>query len=231
MTAASSLSSPPPLLTRFLVYEDVLKLVGDFGLWQLKTVLLLWIPMFMCGTQFVTTDFMVGEPRVLFCHNDLVGNCTTFSTPYNNSTTETNKLLQLFPPKDGGSVDKNIEHYKMIFPDVDKYFLPYGKGSARSHGSELVRSRQRSPYFTFPSSQNNRMNGNFPFCNRYEPDEVSDDHCSWTDEAKVKNKVVKCDVSREISYASGSYTEDSIIRQQSIVTEFNLVTLPSAQYR
>ena len=27
MTSASSLSSPPPLLTRFLVYEDVLKLV------------------------------------------------------------------------------------------------------------------------------------------------------------------------------------------------------------
>ena len=42
-------------------------MVGDYGLWQLKVVLLLWIPMFFCGTQFVTTDFMNMEPKVLFC--------------------------------------------------------------------------------------------------------------------------------------------------------------------
>ena len=45
--------------------------MGDYGRWQLKVVLLLWIPMFFCGTQFVTTDFMNMEPKVLFC-NDTV---------------------------------------------------------------------------------------------------------------------------------------------------------------
>ena len=34
------------------------QVVGDYGRWQLKVVLLLWIPMFFCGTQFVTTDYM-----------------------------------------------------------------------------------------------------------------------------------------------------------------------------
>ena len=43
--------------------------MGDYGRWQLKVVLLLWIPMFFCGTQFVTTDFMNWEPKVLFCQD------------------------------------------------------------------------------------------------------------------------------------------------------------------
>ena len=43
--------------------------MGDYGRWQLKVVLLLWIPMFFCGTQFVTTDFMNFEPKVLFCQD------------------------------------------------------------------------------------------------------------------------------------------------------------------
>ena len=30
---------------------------GDYGRCQLKVVLLLWIPMFFCGTQFFTTSF------------------------------------------------------------------------------------------------------------------------------------------------------------------------------
>ena len=45
------------------------QVVGDYGRWQLKVVLLLWIPMFFCGTQFVTTDFMAHEPKVLFCED------------------------------------------------------------------------------------------------------------------------------------------------------------------
>ena len=44
--------------------------MGDYGRWQLKVVLLLWIPMFFCGTQFVTTDFMAYEPKVLFCEDN-----------------------------------------------------------------------------------------------------------------------------------------------------------------
>ena len=49
--------------------------MGDYGRWQLKVVLLLWIPMFFCGTQFVTTDFMNMEPKVLFCKDTV--NCTS----------------------------------------------------------------------------------------------------------------------------------------------------------
>ena len=68
--------------------------VGDFGWWQLRTVLLLWVPMFMCGAQvkatasigfiflslkFMTTDIMMREPKVLYCggnQNCLDGNWT-----------------------------------------------------------------------------------------------------------------------------------------------------------
>ena len=50
-------------------------MVGDYGPWQLKVVVLLWIPMFFCGTQFVTTDWMNMEPEVLFC-KDIT--CTSY---------------------------------------------------------------------------------------------------------------------------------------------------------
>ena len=52
--------------------------MGDYGRWQLKVVLLLWIPMFFCGTQFVTTDFMNWEPKVLFCED--TATCTSPTT-------------------------------------------------------------------------------------------------------------------------------------------------------
>ena len=51
-------------------------MVGDYGRWQLKVVLLLWIPMFFCGTQFVTTDFMNMEPKVLLCQDTVT--CTSY---------------------------------------------------------------------------------------------------------------------------------------------------------
>ena len=53
--------------------------MGDYGRWQLKVVLLLWIPMFFCGTQFVTTDFMTWEPKVLFCED--TATCTSGYEP------------------------------------------------------------------------------------------------------------------------------------------------------
>ena len=54
------------------------QIVGDYGRWQLKVVLLLWIPMFFCGTQFVTTDLMNMEPKVLFCKASAT--CTSYDT-------------------------------------------------------------------------------------------------------------------------------------------------------
>jgi hypothetical protein len=40
--------------------------VGDAHRWQLKIVLLFWIKIFKCGTQFITTDFMTYESKILF---------------------------------------------------------------------------------------------------------------------------------------------------------------------
>ena len=51
-------------------------MVGDYGRWQLKVVLLLWIPMFFCSTQFVTTNFMNMETEELFCKDTIT--CTSY---------------------------------------------------------------------------------------------------------------------------------------------------------
>ena len=107
-----------------LIYEDVLKLVslrlvlmtpilqvGDFGWWQLRTVLLLWVPMFMCGAQvkatasigvillslkFMTTNTMMEEPKVLYCGG--YQDCPDYT--YNNSNLEIirrDKSIPRFP--------------------------------------------------------------------------------------------------------------------------------------
>ena len=90
----SSTLNSPTQTPKNLVYQDVLKqvrefqgkalltslsspqVVGDYGRWQVKVVLLLWIPMFFCGTQFVTTDFMAWEPKLLFCEDKAT--CTSY---------------------------------------------------------------------------------------------------------------------------------------------------------
>ena len=90
----SSTLNSPTQTPKNLVYQDVLKqvrefqgkalltslsspqVVGDYGRWQVKVVLLLWIPMFFCGTQFVTTDLMNMEPKVLFCKASAT--CTSY---------------------------------------------------------------------------------------------------------------------------------------------------------
>jgi hypothetical protein len=48
--------------------EDVLKAVGEFEPWQVKMIFFLWVPMFMCGMQWTTTDMGL-EPKelLIFC--------------------------------------------------------------------------------------------------------------------------------------------------------------------
>merc|ERR1719430_2323656 len=109
---SEELDSPAP--PKELVYQDVLNLVvGDYGHWQLKVVLLLWIPMFFCGTQFVTTDFMAWEPKLLFCEDRAT--CTSYDPV-------------IFPSNLSGSRRESIiettgDRYKKIFPNISMHFL------------------------------------------------------------------------------------------------------------
>ena len=108
--------------------------MGDYGRWQLKVVLLLWIPMFFCGTQFVTTDFMNFEPKVLFCKD--TDTCTDYDDnifPSNSRSVFFNlcKLLVLWVSNQlvcsGSRRDLTIENapdrYKKMFPEISKHFL------------------------------------------------------------------------------------------------------------
>ena len=79
------------------------QVVGDYGRWQLKVVLLLWIPMFFCGTQFVTTDYMNMQ---VFLGNQTRSSavlvfsprCFTARTPGRTLAT---LMTQSFPPIQG----------------------------------------------------------------------------------------------------------------------------------
>ena len=83
-------------------YEDVLKAVGEFGPWQVRMLFLLWVPIFMCGTQFITTDFMGMEPKELFCKYE---NCINYSKIFLD-----------------GTIKNKLENYSEIFPDTHEYY-------------------------------------------------------------------------------------------------------------
>ena len=85
-----------------LSYEEVIMEVGAFGVWQFRRIVLLWIPMLMCGTQFITTDFMVLEPKTLFC---IYPGCNKYENIFVN-----------------GSVRENLAHYSRIFPNLSEYY-------------------------------------------------------------------------------------------------------------
>ena len=82
-------------------YEDVLKAVGEFGPWQVKMIFFLWVPMFMCGMQWTTTDFMGLEPKELFCEYIV---CTDYQEV----------LVK-------GNIKDKLENLE-IFPNIMKYY-------------------------------------------------------------------------------------------------------------
>ena len=83
-------------------YEDVLKAVGEFGPWQVKMIFFLWVPMFMCGMQWITTDFMGLEPKELVCE-------------YNGCTDYQEALVK-------ENIKDKLENYTDIFPNTTKYY-------------------------------------------------------------------------------------------------------------
>jgi len=93
------------------IYEDLLKTIGEFGPWQMKMMFLLWIPMFMCGMQWVTMDFMVLGPQELYCHYE---GCESY--------------MEIF--MDGSLISKDkLKKYENIFPEVMKVYGGLDKSS------------------------------------------------------------------------------------------------------
>ena len=143
----SSTLNSPTQTPKNLVYQDVLKqvrefqgkalltslsspqVVGDYGRWQVKVVLLLWIPMFFCGTQFVTTDLMNMEPKVLFCKASAT--CTSYDTiflPNSRSVCFTflshdcSKILIFSGSRRAEHIEENLAYYRKIFPEITDHF-------------------------------------------------------------------------------------------------------------
>ena len=109
--------------------------MGDYGRWQLKVVLLLWIPMFFCGTQFVTTDFMTWEPKVLFCED--TATCTSgyepvifpsnFRSVYSifahSWSSKCRFLFSCSGARRESIIETTGDRYKKIFPNISFHFL------------------------------------------------------------------------------------------------------------
>ena len=87
------------------IYEDLLRTIGEFGPWQMKMMFLLWVPMFMCGMEWKTTDFMVLDPKEMFCKYP---GCTSYMDIFTNTS---------ITDKKGKTND-----YENIFPELKKLY-------------------------------------------------------------------------------------------------------------
>jgi len=95
------------------IYEDLLKTIGEFGPWQMRMMFLLWIPMFMCGIQWVTMDFMVLGPQEIYCHYE---GC--------------DRYMDIFTYECGNLTNKaKLKEYENIFPNVKKVYGGLDKSS------------------------------------------------------------------------------------------------------
>ena len=63
------------------LYEEVLKNVGEFGVWQRKSVLILWYIMFICGMEFIMVDYMSLKPPEYLCKFPL-SKCEGYNTSF-----------------------------------------------------------------------------------------------------------------------------------------------------
>ena len=57
-------------------YEDILMAVGEFGPWQFKRLLALWLIMFTCGAQYTLMEFMSFKQDEFICDPPEEANCT-----------------------------------------------------------------------------------------------------------------------------------------------------------
>ncbi len=64
-------------------YEAILQLIGPFGRWQKRLIVLLWIPALYCGIAFMIYSFVLGIPEHYRC---LVEECETLDEATYNAS-------------------------------------------------------------------------------------------------------------------------------------------------
>ena len=93
-------------------FDEILLELGEFGPWQRRNNLLLWLPSLSAGASFLIAAFSVLGPRKGFrCRNQCDGETLHWQDPGYN-------LSDLFPSLDNSSVEFNPES-----PDYCRNYL------------------------------------------------------------------------------------------------------------
>merc|ERR1719481_2463831 len=58
------------MLNKMLNYDEILLKIGEFGKWQRKGLLLLFIPAFVGGMVVLTTAFTAKVPKKFVCYEE-----------------------------------------------------------------------------------------------------------------------------------------------------------------
>ena len=82
-------------------YEDILRVVGECGPWQVRRLVLLWLLMLMCGAHYTIIDYIELNTEEFVCS---YGECQDFDTSF-------------FAEEDLNVKDKVLRHqYDHVFP-------------------------------------------------------------------------------------------------------------------
>ena len=84
-----------------MTFADILEHVGEFGPWQIQQLLLLWVPVLVCGAQLQILDIILTNPEELFCSID---DCQDYPKPF----------------LDTADLEVARDHYQAIWPAAQK---------------------------------------------------------------------------------------------------------------
>ena len=154
-------------------YEDIFRVIGEFGPWQCKRVAVLWWFMFLIGIHFTTEDYLDFTIHEFFCD---VPNCTSYDTSFFvNKSVSLNDKVNIFkydfiwPRLKATKVSPRVTEQTAIFckvyyPNVDaegkcnwnfkeeeledkkKYQCPPGPGN-HFHFNEKLKAKTAVAYF------------------------------------------------------------------------------------
>ena len=57
------------------LYEDIFRVVGEFGPWHLQRLCLLWLQIFLVGVHFSIPDYMERGTEEFVCRNPNMPEC------------------------------------------------------------------------------------------------------------------------------------------------------------
>ena len=153
-------------------YEDILRAVGEFGPWQFKKLLVLWLIMLMAGAQYSLVQFYSSKRDEFICDPPETANCTLNMTL--DGRVIANGSNWRFAENSSVSLDDKVNRYNYhhVFPGFYRLHHKHPNNDGYGNGllsKDLFLTKIQEAYMT-------NM-----FCRVHHPFKDDNGNCFWNE--------------------------------------------------